>query len=337
MNEVPHTSPMLEVRDLETHFPIRSGILGRSTGVVHAVDGVSFTLDRGETLGLVGESGSGKSTLGKSIMRLVNPTRGSIKINGHEITGLSKSKMKPFRRNVQMVFQDPYSSLNPRIRVGKIVAEALAVHGIADGEKAQNMVADVFQKVGLRPSDMRKYANEFSGGQRQRIGIARALILSPSLIIADEAVSALDVSVQAQVINLLLELQKEFGLSYLFIAHDLSIVAQICDRIAVMYLGQIVEIATRHELFSNPKHPYTQSLLASIPVSHPSRRTPKTTLLTGDIPSASNPPEGCRFHTRCPIATDHCRTKRPKMNMHGNEHWVACLNAGPFSGAFPQK
>ena len=330
MNELsPLPDDLLQVRDLETHFPVLTGILGRASGVVHAVDGVSFTLRRGETLGLVGESGSGKSTLGKSIMRLVNPTAGSIKINGQEITGLSKSQMKPFRRNVQMVFQDPYSSLNPRLRVGKIVAEALKVHGIADGKEARDIVAEIFRKVGLRASDMRKFPNEFSGGQRQRIGIARALVLNPSLIIADEAVSALDVSVQAQVINLLMDLQKEFGLSYLFIAHDLSIVAQVCDRIAVMYLGQIVEIATRRDLFRDPRHPYTQSLLASIPVSHPGLRRAKTELLPGDIPSATRPPPGCRFNTRCPIATDRCRAERPVLKDYGDGHWAACFNCTP--------
>lgn len=317
---------LLVVRDLETHFPLRSGILGRSSGVVHAVDGVSFTLRRGETLGLVGESGSGKSTLGKSIMRLVNPTAGSIRLNGQEITNLNKAQMKPFRRNVQMVFQDPYSSLNPRIRVGKIVADALQVHGIANGKASRDIVAGIFEKVGLRASDIRKYPNEFSGGQRQRIGIARALVMNPSLIIADEAVSALDVSVQAQVINLLMDLQEEFGLSYLFIAHDLSVVAQICDRIAVMYLGQIVEIATRRELFRNPKHPYTQSLMASIPVSHPGLRRSAPELLSGDIPSATRPPPGCRFHTRCPIATERCRSERPQLEQQGEGHWAACMN-----------
>lgn len=326
-NENTEKDILLEVRDLETHFPIRTGLLSRGGGVVHAVDGVSLTIRRGETLGLVGESGSGKSTLGKSIMRLVEPTAGSIRIGGAEITGLTKAQMKPYRRNVQMVFQDPYSSLNPRIKVGRIVAEALEIHGIATGTEAQDIVAAIFRKVGLRPSDMRKYANEFSGGQRQRIGIARALVLNPELIIADEAVSALDVSVQAQVINLLMDLQKELGLSYLFIAHDLSVVAQICDRIAVMYLGQIVEIATRRDLFRNPRHPYTRSLLASIPVSNPSLRGRETALLSGDIPSATRPPPGCRFHTRCPIATDRCKVDRPPMTDFGKAHRAACWNA----------
>ncbi len=319
--------PLLEVTGLETHFPIRSGLLGRTIAKVHAVDNVTFTLRRGETLGLVGESGSGKSTLGKSVMRLVDPTAGSIRINGQEITGLNKAQMKPFRRNVQMVFQDPYSSLNPRIPVGKIVAEALKVHGLATGSEARDIVAEIFRKVGLRASDMRKFANEFSGGQRQRVGIARALVLNPSLIIADEAVSALDVSVQAQVINLLTDLQAEFGLSYLFIAHDLSIVAQVCDRIAVMYLGQVVETAPRHALFSAPKHPYTRSLMDSIPVSHPSLRRADRMVLGKDVPSAVNPPSGCRFHTRCPLATEICTRERPATRVFGEGHMAACHNA----------
>lgn len=316
--------PLLEVKDLVTHFNIRGGILSRVVGKVHAVDGVSFKLHHGETLGLVGESGSGKSTLGKTIMRLVEPTSGSIRIKGKELVGLRKSEMFPFRRNVQMVFQDPYSSLNPRIPVGKIVAEALKVHGVSNREERENRVAEIFLKVGLHRSDMRKYANEFSGGQRQRIGIARALVLNPNLIIADEAVSALDVSVQAQVINLLMDLQTDLGLSYLFIAHDLSVVAQICDRIAVMYMGEIVEIAPRQELYSNPRHPYTKSLLASIPISDPKMRTIKHRLLSGEIPSPSNPPTGCRFHTRCPIAETHCTIEHPKLVELSRGHSVSC-------------
>lgn len=322
----PKSELLLDVDGLKVHFPIQSGIFGRKTGVVHAVDGVSLSMRRGETLGLVGESGSGKSTLGKAIMRLVTPTAGSIVVEGQDVTHLGKAALKPFRRNVQMVFQDPYSSLNPRIPVGKIVAEALKVHGLATGDQARDIVADIFRKVGLRASDMHKYANEFSGGQRQRIGIARALVLNPSLIIADEAVSALDVSVQAQVVNLFADLQAEFKLSYLFIAHDLSIVAQVCDRIAVMYLGQIVEIATRHEIFTAPKHPYTKSLLDSIPVSHPGLRKAERLLLSQDVPSAVNPPSGCRFHTRCPVATPECARASPKMEAHSPSHSVACLN-----------
>lgn len=317
-------APLLEVENLVTHFDVRGGVFSSVVGKVHAVDGVSFSLKQGETLGLVGESGSGKSTLGKTIMRLVEPTSGSIRIQGKDIVGLNKSQMLPFRRHIQMVFQDPFSSLNPRIPVGKIVSEALTVHGLAKGEAAEKRVAEIFTKVGLRPSDMRKYAHEFSGGQRQRIGIARALVLNPNLIIADEAVSALDVSVQAQVINLLMDLQEDLGLSYLFIAHDLSVVAQICDRIAVMYMGQIVEIARRDELYKNPQHPYTKSLLASIPITDPSKRTENVSLLQGDVPSPSNPPSGCRFHTRCPIAEPVCKESRPVLNDITPDHSAAC-------------
>ena len=316
--------PLLEVENLKMHFPIRRGVLSRVSGHVFAVDGVSFSLSDGETLGLVGESGSGKSTLGKAIMRLVEPTDGTITLDGTDITGLDPSQMFPHRRKVQMVFQDPYSSLNPRIPVGRIVSEAIRVHGIASGKEAEERTADIFQKVGLQPAQMRNYANEFSGGQRQRVGIARALALSPRLIIADEPVSALDVSVQAQVINLFAGLQQSLGLSYLFIAHDLAVVAQISHRIAVMYLGRIVEIATRQDLFRNPKHPYTRALLSSVPVPDPKVRPPADRALKGGIPSPSKPPTGCRFHTRCPIATDRCKVEAPSLIAAGNGHAVAC-------------
>lgn len=316
--------PLLEVTDLKTHFPIRKGVFSRVSGQVYAVDGVSIAMQDGETLGLVGESGSGKSTLGKSIMRLVEPTSGRIKISGSEITGLSKQEMFEHRRQVQMVFQDPYSSLNPRIPVGKIVAEALQIHGIASGREADDKVKDIFQKVGLRPAQTRNYANEFSGGQRQRVGIARALALNPKLIIADEPVSALDVSVQAQVINLFMDLQQEFGLSYLFIAHDLAVVAQVCHRIAVMYLGKLVEVAERDTLFKEPQHPYTRALLSSIPIPNPEIRPAEDRVLQGDIPSPSNPPPGCRFHTRCPLAKDQCRSEEPVFKEASPGHWVAC-------------
>ena len=318
-------SPMLlEVDDLKTHFPIRKGVFSRVSGHVYAVDGVSLTMQDGETLGLVGESGSGKSTLGKSIMRLVEPTSGHIKLSGVEITGLSKQEMFEHRRQVQMVFQDPYSSLNPRIPVGKVVAEALEIHGIASGKEAQDKVRDIFARVGLRPAQMRNFANEFSGGQRQRVGIARALALSPKLIIADEPVSALDVSVQAQVINLFMDLQAEYGLSYLFIAHDLAVVAQVCHRIAVMYLGKIVEVATREELFKSPQHPYTKALLASIPIPNPEVQPSEDRVLQGDIPSPSNPPAGCRFHTRCPMAEARCKQEAPQLKEGSPDHLVAC-------------
>ncbi len=317
-------APLLEVKDLKTCFPIRKGVFSKINGYVYAVDGVSLAVKDGETLGLVGESGSGKSTLGKSILRLVEPTSGEIKIRGNEITKLSKSEMFPYRREVQMVFQDPYSSLNPRLPVGKVVAEAMSVHGLASGKEADERVQEIFAKVGLRASQTRNYANEFSGGQRQRIGIARALALNPSLIIADEPVSALDVSVQAQVINLFMDLQEEFGLSYLFIAHDLAVVAQICHRIAVMYLGGLVELADRTTLFKNPLHPYTQALLVSIPVPDPTIKPSAENVISGDIPSPSNPPSGCRFHTRCPLAENRCRSEIPEFKEVEPGHWVAC-------------
>lgn len=324
LDQKPQDSPLLEVTDLKTHFPIRRGVFSRVSGHVYAVDGVSLSLGDSETLGLVGESGSGKSTLGKSIMRLVEPTSGQVKINGTEITGLSKQQMFEHRRHVQMVFQDPYSSLNPRIPVGKVVAEALQIHGIASGKAADDMVKEIFLRVGLRPAQTRNYANEFSGGQRQRVGIARALALNPKLIIADEPVSALDVSVQAQVINLFMDLQQEFGLSYLFIAHDLAVVAQVCHRIAVMYLGKIVEIADRDDLFKSPQHPYTRALLASIPIPNPEIRPAADRVLKGDIPSPSNPPKGCRFHTRCPLAEKRCQTEEPVLKEGASGHWAAC-------------
>lgn len=324
LDQKPQDHPLLEVTDLKTHFPIRRGVFSRISGHVYAVDGVSLSLGDSETLGLVGESGSGKSTLGKSIMRLVEPTSGQVKINGTEITGLSKQQMFEHRRHVQMVFQDPYSSLNPRIPVGKVVAEALQIHGIASGKAADDMVKEIFLRVGLRPAQTRNYANEFSGGQRQRVGIARALALNPKLIIADEPVSALDVSVQAQVINLFMDLQQEFGLSYLFIAHDLAVVAQVCHRIAVMYLGKIVEIADRDDLFKSPQHPYTRALLASIPIPNPEIRPAADRVLKGDIPSPSNPPKGCRFHTRCPLAEKRCQTEEPMLKEGASGHWAAC-------------
>jgi len=318
------TAPLLEVKNLKTYFPIRSPILSRTIGQVYALDGVNLHINEGETVGLVGESGSGKSTLGKSILRLVEPTSGEIKIQGKDVSKLSKSDMFPFRRNVQIVFQDPYSSLNPRIPVGKIVSETLKVHGLATGSEAEEKVRGLFERVGLRASQTLNYANEFSGGQRQRIGIARALALNPKLIIADEPVSALDVSVQAQIINLFMDLQEEYGLSYLFIAHDLAVVAHICHRIAVMYLGKIVEISDKRELFVNPKHPYTQALLSSIPNPNPETKTLTGELIEGDIPSPRSPPPGCRFHTRCSLAEEKCRLEEPKMTETSPGHMVSC-------------
>jgi oligopeptide/dipeptide ABC transporter ATP-binding protein len=320
--------PLLEVSDLVKHYPVRSGILRRAVGTVHAVDGVSFTLGIGETLGLVGESGCGKSTVARSILRLVEPTGGSISLNGRDITHLGKAELRPNRRSMQIIFQDPFASLNPRMRAGDIVGEPLIVHGLATGDKKRQRVAELFEQVGLRPDQMQNYPHQFSGGQRQRICIARALALGPSLIVCDEPVSALDVSIQAQVINLLIDLQRKHDFSYLFIAHDLAVVAHISHRVAVMYLGRIVEIAEKTELFANPRHPYTQALLASVPVPDP-RAKRLTPMIDGDVPSPINPPSGCAFHTRCRHAMARCRTERPELAEIGGPHQVACfLNGG---------
>jgi peptide/nickel transport system ATP-binding protein/oligopeptide transport system ATP-binding protein len=288
------------------------------------VDDVSFAIGPGETLGLVGESGSGKSTLGKTVLRLLEPTAGTIRIDGQDITRLPQARMLPYRRAMQIIFQDPYSSLNPRLTVGTIVGEPLQVHGIARGAEKRDRVAQLLRRVGLRPEQMSHYANEFSGGQRQRIGIARALALNPKLIIADEPVSALDVSIQAQVVNLLMDLQGEFGLSYLFIAHDLAVVAHISHRIAVMYLGRIVELATRDDLFREPLHPYTEALLAAVPIPDPRARRDEQPIVMGDIPSPIRRPTGCHFHTRCPFAQDHCRVAEPALRELRPGHWAAC-------------
>jgi oligopeptide transport system ATP-binding protein len=318
------TRPLLEVTDLIKHYPLRSGILHRKAGTVHAVDGVSFSLDVGETLGLVGESGCGKSTVARSVLRLVEPTSGSIRIDGTDITHLSKTELRPVRRSMQIVFQDPFASLNPRMTAGDIVGEPLSVHGLASGRDKQQRVAKLFEQVGLRPDQMKNYPHQFSGGQRQRICIARALALGPRLIVCDEPVSALDVSIQAQVINLLIDLQREQNFSYLFIAHDLAVVAHISHRVAVMYLGRIVEIADKSELFNNPRHPYTQALLASVPVADPRVRRLKP-LVDGDVPSPVDPPSGCAFHTRCRYAMERCKVERPMLRDAGARHQVACL------------
>jgi oligopeptide transport system ATP-binding protein len=316
--------PLLEVSDLLKHYPVRKGVLRRKVGTVHAVDGVSFSLGKGETLGLVGESGCGKSTVARTILRLVEPTAGSIRVNGRDITHLGKRELRPVRRSMQIVFQDPFASLNPRMTAGDIVGEPLSVHGIAEGNKKRERVAELFEQVGLRPDQTHNYPHQFSGGQRQRICIARALSLEPSLIVCDEPVSALDVSIQAQVINLLIDLQRKHGLSYLFIAHDLAVVAHISHRVAVMYLGRIVEIANKSELFVNPRHPYTQALLASVPVANPKAKR-LTPLIEGDVPSPINPPSGCAFHTRCRYDMDRCRSETPRLVAAGDGHQVACL------------
>ena len=318
------TTPLLEVRDLTKHFAVRKGLFGRTTGHVRAVDGVSFTIDRGETLGLVGESGCGKSTTGKTLLKLLEPDRGSILFDGSDITGFDRKRMAAVRRNLQVIFQDPYSSINPRATAGGYVGEPLRIHGLARGREAHARVAELFEHVGLRPEHMRRYPHEFSGGQRQRLAVARALSLNPRLIVADEAVSALDVSIQASVINLLKDLQQELGLAYLFIAHDIGVVEHISHRVAVMYLGKLVELADRKTLFTSPQHPYTQALLSAVPIPNPRLRRGRRLLLKGDVPSPINPPSGCRFHTRCPLAEDRCRVEEPKLRELSPGQLAAC-------------
>jgi len=319
---------LLEVTDLVKQYPVRSGILRRTVGTVHAVDGVSFTVGVGETLGLVGESGCGKSTVARSILRLVEPTGGSIRLNGRDITRLGKTELRSHRRSMQIIFQDPFASLNPRMTAGDIVGEPLSVHNMAAGHEKRERVAELFEQVGLRPDQMLNYPHQFSGGQRQRICIARALSLGPRLIVCDEPVSALDVSIQAQVINLLIDLQRKHDFSYLFIAHDLAVIAHISHRVAVMYLGRIVEVAEKTELFANPRHPYTQALLACVPVADPRTRR-LTPLIDGDVPSPINPPPGCAFHTRCRYAMERCKLETPALADVGAHHQIACfLNEG---------
>jgi oligopeptide/dipeptide ABC transporter ATP-binding protein len=317
------SAPLLEVSNLTKHFPVRGGIFGRVSGEVHAVDGVSFSIGEGETLGLVGESGCGKSTLGRTVLRLVDATAGSIRWRGEPIEQLRGRAMRPYRRQLQAVFQDPYASLNPRMRAADIVAEPIRNFESVPDVQVRERVARLFERVGLRPDQLRKYPYEFSGGQRQRLGIARALAPQPRLIVCDEPVSALDVSVQAQVINLLGDLQSEFALSYLFIAHDLAVVEHISHRVAVMYLGRIVELAATRELFDNPQHPYTEALLSAVLVPDPTARR-KRIILAGDVPSPIHPPSGCRFHTRCPHAFDRCRSEEPKLVEVAPRHYAAC-------------
>ncbi|RKQ72891.1 ABC transporter ATP-binding protein [Oceanibaculum indicum] len=317
--------PSLEVRNLVKHFPILGGLLQRQVGAVRAVDGVSFSLKRGETLGVVGESGCGKSTVGKTVLKLLEPTSGEILLGGTDVTHLSQGKMWEHRRRIQTVFQDPYSSMNPRLRAGTIVGEPLENYGIARGREKDERVAQLFQRVGLRPENMRKYTHEFSGGQRQRLGIAKALSVNPDVIVADEPVSALDVSVQAQVLNLLIDLQEEYRLAYLFISHDLAVMRHISHRIAVMYLGRVVELTDKRTLFTRPLHPYTEALLSAAPIPDPKKKRASRLILQGDVPSPAKPPSGCHFHTRCPYVIPECRQIDPVLMEVAPGQQVACI------------
>ncbi|MGH0600575.1 ABC transporter ATP-binding protein [Bacillus mycoides] len=317
------SEPLLEVKNLKTYFPIKGGVFSRTIGHVKAVDGVSFTIDKGEVFGLVGESGSGKTTIGKTILRLVQKTEGEVKFKGQDVHALSNEELRKHRPNMQLVFQDPFSSLNPRMRIGEALGEPMLAHGLATKENVREKVIEVLELCGLAPYHIDRYPHEFSGGQRQRIVIARAMVLDPEFIVADEPVAALDVSIQAQIINLFSELQEKKGLSYLFISHDLSVVEHLCTKIGIMYLGTIVETAPRDELFANPLHPYTKALLSAVPIPDPTVKRERI-ILEGDIPSPANPPSGCRFHTRCPVATDICKTNVPEFRNVGEDHFVAC-------------
>ena len=327
--------PLLEVTDLVKHFPIKSGIvIDREVARVRAVDGVSLTLNEGETLGLVGESGCGKSTLCRAILQLIEPTSGSVRFAGEELVGRSRSELRPLRRQMQMIFQDPFASLNPRKRVGQIVGEPLALHKMAKGDELKRRVQELLDRVGLQAEHFNRYPHEFSGGQRQRIGIARALALQPKLIVADEPVSALDVSIQAQIINLLDELQDEFGLAYIFVAHDLGVVRHVSDRVAVMYLGKIFEGSGADALYAKPIHPYTTALLSAVPIPDPKRNAAREPLvLEGDVPSPIDPPPGCSFHTRCPWATEVCKLEEPATVEYGSGHTAACHHPRNVDGA----
>ena len=314
---------LLQVNNLVKHFPVRGGLLQRVMAWVQAVDDVSFTVREGETLGLVGESGCGKTTVGRTILRLIEPTAGEVDFNGVDIIKLRGSELKSMRRNMQIIFQDPYSSLDPRIPVGESIAEGLKIHNVGNAKERFDLVLETLKKVGMEDYHARRFPHEFSGGQRQRIGIARALALRPKFIVADEPVSALDVSIQSQVLNILKDLQHEFDLTYLFIAHNLSVVEHISDRVAVMYLGKIVELADRDELYRNPLHPYTQALMSAIPIPNPTLKRERI-ILQGDVPSPVNPPKGCRFHPRCPVAMESCSQSEPPLIEVSPDHWAAC-------------
>ncbi len=317
------TENLIEVKNLVKHFPVRGGILQRVQGWVQAVDDVSFTVRRGEVLGLVGESGCGKTTVGRLILKLIEPTAGQILFEGQDLAGRRERDLKPFRRQMQIIFQDPFSSLDPRTQIGDSIGEALRTHGVNNSRQRFEQVLEIMKKVGLEDYHARRYPHEFSGGQRQRIGIARALILKPQFIVCDEPVSALDVSIQAQVLNLLRRLQTEFGLTLLFIAHNMSVVEHISDRVAVMYLGKVVEVADRDEMYRNPQHPYTQALMSAIPIPDPDLKRERI-ILKGDVPSPLNPPAGCRFHPRCPVAIDICSKVEPPLIDLGDGHLAAC-------------
>ncbi len=318
---------LVQVKNLVKYFPVRGGLLQRVTAWVQAVDDVSFTVREGEALGLVGESGCGKTTVGRTLLRLIEPTSGSVMIDGKDVLKLRGNELKAMRRNMQIIFQDPYASLDPRMPIGDAIAEGLRIHNIGDSKQRFEITLEMLRKVGLEDYHARRYPHEFSGGQRQRIGIARALALRPKFIVADEPVSALDVSIQSQVLNILKDLQKEFGLTYLFIAHNLSVVEHISDRVAVMYLGKMVEMAPREEFFRNPLHPYTQALMSAIPIPDPTIRRERI-ILQGDVPSPLNPPGGCRFHPRCPVAMEHCAIEEPAIKEVSPDHWVACWRVG---------
>jgi oligopeptide transport system ATP-binding protein len=328
---------LLQAKDLYKYFPIYAGLMSRHVADVRAVDGVSFSIEQGETLGLVGESGSGKTTIGRLLLRLLPATKGEIVFEGQNVLAMNRGDIRRLRRSIQIIFQDPFASLNPRMTIGDIIAEPLRIHGLASGKGIDERVDQLLQLVGLQPYHANRYPHEFSGGQRQRVGVARALAVDPKFIVCDEPVSALDVSIQAQVINLLEDLQAKFKLTYLFIAHDLSVVRHIATRVAVMYVGKIVELADRDALYQNPLHPYTQALLSAIPIPDPVlERRRKRIVLTGDIPSPVNPPSGCRFHTRCPVAFDRCAVEEPLLAEYAPGHFAACHWVEEHGGKAPE-